>query len=215
MPQTTRPTHGALKFWQAYVIFCVVYAVFSGSTHNRCGDQSMLRSQIFGFCSATSQNNVLQRITIYICWVLCGVCRSGKTSLGIATVWSYQTLHFKLKIWPIWWLAGQSWQTLRCCYPRANPTLRVASFVPALVRDIMGIVHCYYYHAQSSVWKGEEKCRSSTHATSLSFSSYQVMEERLRYAIRHCRTIDMDNYMLQRGSAGVGAAVVGAVANDA
>ena len=30
----------------------------------------------------------------------------------------------------------------------------------------------------------------------------QVMELRLRYAIRHCRSIDMDNYMLQRGAGG-------------
>ncbi len=32
------------------------------------------------------------------------------------------------------------------------------------------------------------------------------MRDRLRYAIRHCRTIDMDNYMLQRGGGGAGGA---------
>ena len=30
------------------------------------------------------------------------------------------------------------------------------------------------------------------------YSSKEVMAARLRYAIKHCRTIDMDNYMLQR-----------------
>jgi E3 ubiquitin-protein ligase HERC1 len=30
------------------------------------------------------------------------------------------------------------------------------------------------------------------------YSSRQVMAQRLRYAIHHCRSIDMDNYMLTR-----------------
>ncbi len=30
------------------------------------------------------------------------------------------------------------------------------------------------------------------------YSSKEVMAARIKYAIRHCRTIDMDNYMLQR-----------------
>jgi hypothetical protein len=29
-----------------------------------------------------------------------------------------------------------------------------------------------------------------------------MLKERLLYAIRHCRTIDMDNYMLARNNAG-------------
>ena len=34
------------------------------------------------------------------------------------------------------------------------------------------------------------------------------MAERLRYAVRHCRSIDMDNYMLRRNTnIGVGGAV--------
>ena len=34
------------------------------------------------------------------------------------------------------------------------------------------------------------------------YSSVQVMAERLRYAIHHCRSIDMDNYMLTRNAEG-------------
>ena len=32
------------------------------------------------------------------------------------------------------------------------------------------------------------------------YSSKSVMDERLTYAIRHCRTIDADNYMLARNN---------------
>ena len=40
------------------------------------------------------------------------------------------------------------------------------------------------------------------------YTSQQIMAERLRYAVRHCRSIDMDNYMLRRNTnIGVGGAV--------
>ena len=32
------------------------------------------------------------------------------------------------------------------------------------------------------------------------YSSQQILAERLRYAVRHCRSIDMDNYMLRRNT---------------
>lgn len=32
------------------------------------------------------------------------------------------------------------------------------------------------------------------------YSSCEVMADRLRYAINHCRSIDMDNYMLVRNT---------------
>ena len=31
------------------------------------------------------------------------------------------------------------------------------------------------------------------------YTSREVLAEKLRYAIKHCRSIDMDNYMLRRG----------------
>ena len=34
------------------------------------------------------------------------------------------------------------------------------------------------------------------------YSTMEVMAERLRYAINHCRSIDMDNYMLTRNAEG-------------
>ena len=34
------------------------------------------------------------------------------------------------------------------------------------------------------------------------YTSREMLKERLLYAIRHCRTIDMDNYMLARNNAG-------------
>ena len=37
------------------------------------------------------------------------------------------------------------------------------------------------------------------------YSSQAVMSERMRYAIRHCRSIDMDNYMLLRNTEDVNA----------
>lgn len=33
-----------------------------------------------------------------------------------------------------------------------------------------------------------------------SYSSQDIMTERLRYAINNCRSIDMDNYMLTRNA---------------
>lgn len=32
------------------------------------------------------------------------------------------------------------------------------------------------------------------------YTSQEVLAEKLRYAIKHCRSIDMDNYMLRRGN---------------
>ena len=32
------------------------------------------------------------------------------------------------------------------------------------------------------------------------YSSQEVLAEKLRYAIKNCRSIDMDNYMLRRGN---------------
>ena len=34
------------------------------------------------------------------------------------------------------------------------------------------------------------------------YSSQELLAERLRYAIKHCRSIDMDTYMLRRGGSG-------------
>ncbi len=34
------------------------------------------------------------------------------------------------------------------------------------------------------------------------YTSMEVMAEKLRYAIRHCRSIDMDTYMLRRNNSG-------------
>jgi len=34
------------------------------------------------------------------------------------------------------------------------------------------------------------------------YPSRELLAERLRYAIRNCRSIDMDNYMLRRGNSG-------------
>ena len=31
------------------------------------------------------------------------------------------------------------------------------------------------------------------------YTSQEILAEKLRYAIKHCRSIDMDNYMLRRG----------------
>ena len=31
------------------------------------------------------------------------------------------------------------------------------------------------------------------------YTSQQALADKLRYAIKHCRSIDMDNYMLRRG----------------
>ena len=32
------------------------------------------------------------------------------------------------------------------------------------------------------------------------YTSQEILAEKLRYAIKHCRSIDMDNYMLHRGN---------------
>lgn len=32
------------------------------------------------------------------------------------------------------------------------------------------------------------------------YTSQEILAEKLRYAIKHCRSIDMDNYMLRRGN---------------
>lgn len=32
------------------------------------------------------------------------------------------------------------------------------------------------------------------------YTSQEILADKLRYAIKHCRSIDMDNYMLRRGN---------------